>query len=84
MIAVSKVWHHSLGTSSFTSPATVCNDRSVRYLAGPGCARNAMHRRAVHLGIQQCVERLLDRSTHHRAEMNTDAGSVVNLDAYRL
>jgi hypothetical protein len=38
----------------------------------------------IHLGIQQCVERLFDRSTHHRAEMNTDAGSVVNLDAYRL
>jgi len=36
------------------------------------------------IGIQQCVERLLDRSTHHRAEMNTDAGFVVNLEAYRL
>jgi hypothetical protein len=74
-----------VGTFSFTSPATVYNHH-----AGPGIlpALTALETpctsKPIRLGIQQCVERLLDRFTYPRAEMIRYAGLVVNLDAYRL
>jgi len=81
-MAVSKVWRRSFGTFSVTSPALVCVVAGPRVATGLRAFVTLRIAQPVRLGVQQRVQRLLDRAKNHPVQVPPDP-LVVDRDDIR-